>query len=137
MVDWAAIRQDGFQDFAMSVMPPTLQLPALPHAVTTFLQKSADETVELKELADILETDAGLTMDLLKRVNSSATAIKSTVKSVLQALSLLGRGPSRLFVTAVGAEGAMKARKSKLINQQAFWNSCHRKLHDWSFRLWR
>ena len=84
MVDWAAIRQEGFQDFAMSVMPPTLQLPALPHAVTTFLQKSADETVELKELADILETDAGLTMDLLKRVNSSATAIKSTVKSVLQ-----------------------------------------------------
>ena len=33
-MDWAAIRAEGLANFTMAVMPPTIQLPALPHAVT-------------------------------------------------------------------------------------------------------
>ena len=44
-IDWAAERTEGLSDFSLSVMPPTLSLPALPHAVTAFLQRSADESV--------------------------------------------------------------------------------------------
>jgi HD-like signal output (HDOD) protein len=124
MINWAKLRADGLSDFALSVMPPKLQLPTLPHPVTSFLQRSADESVPLEDLARILETDAGLTVELLKRVNSSSTALRIKIKSVAQALALLGRRPSRLFVTMIGTEGSVRSRKSKLINQNAFWNAC-------------
>jgi HD-like signal output (HDOD) protein len=124
MIDWAAIREEGLSDFSLSVMPPNLALPALPHAVTRFLERSADEDVSLEELARIVETDAGLTVELLKRVNSASSGLSVRVKSVGQALALLGRQPSRMFMTTIGTEGAIRARKSKLINQNSFWNVC-------------
>jgi serine/threonine-protein kinase len=124
MIDWAAIRSEGLSDFSLSVMPPTLSLPALPHAVTRFLERSADDNVPLEELARIVETDAGLTVELLKRVNSSASGLSARVKSVSQALALLGRRPTRMFLTTIGTEGAIRSRKSRLINQNSFWNVC-------------
>ena len=71
MVDWAAIRDEALAGFTMLLMAPKVQLPALPHAVTLFVERSGDETVPLKELAEILETDSGLTIELLDHVNSS------------------------------------------------------------------
>jgi HD-like signal output (HDOD) protein len=124
MIDWAAMRTEGLSNFSLSVMPPTLSLPALPHAVTKFLERSADESVPLDDLARIVETDAGLTVELLKRVNSSSNGLAVRVKSVSQALALLGRRPTRMFLTTIGTEGAIRARKSKLINQNSFWNVC-------------
>ncbi len=124
MIDWAAVREEGLSDFSLSVMPPNLALPALPHAVTRFLERSADQNVSLDELARIVETDAGLTVELLKRVNSASSGLSVRVKSVGQALALLGRQPSRMFLTTIGTEGAIRARKSKLINQNSFWNVC-------------
>jgi len=122
-MDWKAIREEGLKDFSMAAIPPTIELPALPHAVTAFMDKSADESVSIKDLADILETDTGLTFELLKHVNSSFMALRQQAKSVFQAISLLGRRQSRMLVFAKGTEAAMRARKSKLINQAAFWNA--------------
>ncbi|HET6328207.1 MAG TPA: HDOD domain-containing protein [Planctomycetaceae bacterium] len=123
-IDWAGLRAEGLSGFSLSVMPPTLSLPALPHAVTVFLQRSADESVPLEDLARIVETDAGLTVELLKRVNSASSGISVRVKSISQALALLGRRPTRMFLTTIGTEAAIRARKSKLINQNSFWNVC-------------
>lgn len=126
-MDWAAIRTEGLANFTMSVMPPTIQLPALPHAVTLFMERSSNETGSLKDLAEIVETDAGLTVEMLKYVNSSFLGLRQQAKTVFQALSLLGRRQSRMLVMATGAQAAMQSRKSKLINQQAFWNACLQK----------
>jgi serine/threonine-protein kinase len=60
---------------------------------------------------------------LLKYVNSSFLGLRQKATTVFQALSLLGRRQSRMLVMATGAQAAMQARKSKLINQQAFWNA--------------
>jgi len=122
-IDWAAIRSEGLAGFTMSVLPPTIQLPALPHAVTLFMERSADENVPLNDLSDILETDAGLTVEVLKYINSSFLARRQKTRSVYQALSLLGRRQSRTFVFATGTEAALRSRKSKLINHSNFWNA--------------
>jgi HD-like signal output (HDOD) protein len=126
-MDWAGIRSEGLSGFAMTAIPPTIQLPALPHAVTLFMQRSTDEVTPLEELAKILETDASLTIELLRYVNSSFLGLRQKAKSVQQALSLLGRRRSRMLVFATGTEAALRARKSKLINQGAFWNACLQK----------
>jgi HD-like signal output (HDOD) protein len=122
-MDWATIRAEGLATFTMEVMPPTIQLPALPHAVTLFLERSADEASTERDLAEILETDTGLTFELLKYVNSSFLGLRQKATTVNQALSLLGRRQSRMLVMATGAQASLQARKSKLINQQAFWNA--------------
>ena len=121
-MDWAAICDEAFAGFQLSSIPPTVELPALPYVVTLFVQRSRDETVPLKELAAILETDSALTIELLKYVNSSSGGLRNKAKTVLQALSLLGCGRSRLFVIATGIEAAMRARLSKLMDQTAFWS---------------
>jgi HD-like signal output (HDOD) protein len=123
VVDWAAIRDEALGDASTSLVPPTVQFPALPHAVTLFVQRSRDESVPLQELAKVLEADAGLTVQLLKYVNSSFLAVKKKVVSVVQALSLLGSQQSLRFVIATGMEAAIRAHDSKLINQNTFWST--------------
>ncbi len=123
VMDWAVIREEALAGLTVSVMPPKVRLPALPHAVTLFVQRSRDETVLLKDLAKILETDAGLTIQLLKYVNSSFLAVQKKVVSAFQALSILGCQHSLRFVIATGMEAAIRAHDSKLINQNAFWST--------------
>lgn len=122
-IDWAAIREEALGDFTADALPPTLELPALPHAVTLFVQKSNDPNVAAKDLAKIIETDAGLTVELLKYVNSAYMGLRHRAGNVQQAISLLGQRQSKMFVVTTGMEAAVRARKSKLINQTCFWNA--------------
>jgi len=122
-VDWAALRDEALEGLTLSLIPPKVSLPTLPSAVTSFAKRSLDETVSLRELAEILETDAGLTLRLLKHVNSAFVAVQGKIKSVIQALSLLGCVGSRRFVLVAGMESAIRAHNSKLINQNAFWST--------------
>jgi HD-like signal output (HDOD) protein len=95
--------------------------------VTRFIDRSKDEQVTLKELAAIVETDTGLTLELLRHVNSAFLGLRQKAKTVQQALSLLGLRQSRLFLIATGTQAAICARKSKLIHQTGFWNACLQK----------
>lgn len=121
-IDWAGIRQEVLGTFTIAALPPTLSLPALPLAVTQFIEKSNNANVQLKQLASILETDTGLTLELLRYCNSTFVGLRHKVKGVLQALSILGLRQSRMFVISTGMQAAIQAKKSKLINQACFWN---------------
>ena len=122
-IDWAEIREQTLKDFTLAALPPTLKLPSLPHAVTEFAQASNREGVSVKELAGIVETDAGLTVELLKHVNSAFVGMRHKATSVQPALSMLGLRPSRTLLMTTGMKAAVQARKSKLINQSCFWNA--------------
>ncbi|MFO0917825.1 MAG: HDOD domain-containing protein [Planctomycetaceae bacterium] len=122
-IDWTRLREETLGTFTLTGLPPTLQLPALPHAVTTFIERSKDSRISLKDLAGIVETDAGLTLELLKHVNSAFVGLRQKAKTVQQAISLLGLRQSRLYLIAAGTQAAICARKSKLLNQTSFWNS--------------
>lgn len=121
MTDWARLVKDTLGQFTTNVLPPNMKLPALPQAVTQFIQASSDPDVELKALGKIIETDSGLTMELLKHVNSAHFGLKSRAGSAQHALSLLGVGPSRNLLIAVGTKAAIQSRQSRLINQSSFW----------------
>lgn len=125
--DWAAVLKEALGDIANAVLPPTMSLPALPVAVTQFVEKSNDPKVEFKDLAKIVETDSGLTIELLKYVNSAFMGLKTKAGTVMHALSLLGMRPSKNLLITVGTKGAVQARQSKLINQNCFWNAAMQK----------
>jgi HD-like signal output (HDOD) protein len=121
-MNWAKLADEALAGFPLSSIPPTVELPALPHVVTLFVQRSRDEAAPLHELAEVLETDSALTIELLKYVNSSSCGLRSKAKTVLQAITLLGCARCRLFVIATGMEAAVRAQCSKLIDQTAFWS---------------
>jgi len=126
-MDWSAICDEALGDFTTSALPPTLSLPALPHAVTLYLEKVKDPDVGAKELAGIIETDSGLTLELLKHVNSAFMGVRNKTGNVQQALSLLGQRQSKSFIVTTGMQAAVRAKKSKLINQANFWNASFQK----------
>ncbi|GAB4156162.1 MAG: hypothetical protein Tsb009_33060 [Planctomycetaceae bacterium] len=122
-LNWSAILDKTLGNFSVSTLPPTLELPALPQAVTQYVQKSSDPNVELKELAKIVETDSGLTAAVLKYVNSSFMGLRTKAKNVQQALSLMGRRQAKMHIVTTATQAAIRAKKSKLINQSVFWTS--------------
>lgn len=126
-IDWAAVRDEKLGQFTLAAFPPTLQLPALPHAVTRFIERSKDESAGLKELGSIVETDTGLTLELLKHVNSAFIGLREKARTVHQAIGLLGIRQSKLFLISTGMQAAVRAKRSKLINQACFWNACLQK----------
>ncbi|MCG6157163.1 HDOD domain-containing protein [Rubinisphaera margarita] len=126
-ISWTAIVQEELADLAFAELPATMKLPALPVAVTEFMQKSKQPDTSLKELAAIVESDSGLTLELLRHVNSSALGLRHRASSVQQALALLGQRQSTIFMVTTGMQAAVRARQSKLIHQGCFWNACMQK----------
>ncbi len=120
-VNWTELRRSLLGDHDPAMLPPKIQLPMLPHAVLEFSRKADDPNSSASELARIVETDSGLTCDLLKYVNSSKVGIRQKVATAQQAITTLGIRPCKLFLLTAGVEHAMKSRQSKLINFQAFW----------------
>ena len=90
--------------FTVSAFPPNMTLPALPLAVTQFVQKSSDPNAAIKDLVQIIETDSCLTLELLKQVNSAAVGLRTRAGSAMQALSVLGLRSSRNLVITAGAK---------------------------------
>jgi HD-like signal output (HDOD) protein len=122
-INWDAIVDEHLNGFTAAQLPPSLKLPALPHAATMFIQKANDESTPIADLARIIETDSGLTTELLKYVNSSFIGLRSKAKTVQHTLTLLGRKPAKMHIVTTATQGAVRARQSKLINQASFWNA--------------
>lgn len=122
-VNWSSIIDESLGDFTLAELPPTLELPALPHAVTQFTEKAGQDEVDLQELAGIVETDTGLTVELLRHVNSTFVGLRNKAKNVHHAMSMLGLRQTKSFVISTGMRAAVQARQSKLINQSSFWTA--------------
>lgn len=126
-IDWKELCAETIGDFQLTALPSTLKLPALPVAVTRFLEKSKDPDADIKELSKLIETDAGLTLELLRHVNSAFIGLRHQASSVQQAISLLGLKQVKMFIVSNGMQSAVRARKSRLIHQAGFWNACLQK----------
>jgi HD-like signal output (HDOD) protein len=123
-IDWTQLREASLKPFSLASLPATLKLPALPSAVAAFIKKSRDPKADLKDLARIVETDTGLTLELLKYINASQFGLRQKAKTALQAISMLGLRQTKLVVIATGAQAAVRSRRSKLFSPTCYWNSC-------------
>jgi HD-like signal output (HDOD) protein len=119
-IQWTKLRQQLIGERNESVMPPRVKLPMLPQALLEFSRKADDPAAGPAELGKIIESDTGLTCDLLRYVNSSTFGLRNKASTAQQAIAMLGIRPAKLFLMSAGVEHAMRACKSKLINLQAF-----------------
>ena len=120
MIDWARLRATLLPETSRRLVPANIKLPILPIAVTKFSQRADDPNVEIRELGKIIETDSGLTTELLKHVNSSALGLRKKASTAQQAISALGIRGSKLLILTTAVKRSMKGTESKLINIQNF-----------------
>lgn len=122
MVDWAETRESLLGESEATLLPD-VKLPVLPQAVSEFAQKADDPDCSIRQLSAIVETDSGLTFQLLKNVNSSANGLKHRIASVQHAISSLGIRRTKLCLMSAAIQNAMPAGKLRMINLAAFWNT--------------
>ncbi len=120
--DWKQLSASSVASVKADLLPKSVELPALPTAVTEFVQKAANPNFSAAELARIVEKDSALTVELLKHVNSSLYALRRPVRCVRDAIVHIGVNTARMHLLAVGMRAATRALKTKLINQRNFWN---------------
>lgn len=122
-IDWEKLRKTIVADGTEAALPPSIKLPVLPSALTEFRNLAADPDVDTNRLSQIVASDAGLSAELLKNVNSCKTGSgRARVTSVKQALLTVGIKGTLLHLTASVLKESMKSSSSKLINFQNFWN---------------
>lgn len=123
MIDWPGIRTSVLGNECCTDGIPKVQLPVLPAAVTEFSQRADDPDCNIEDLATIVESDTGLTCQLLRSVNASSNGLKHQIASPHHAIASLGIRRTKLHLITAALQNALPARKLKLINLQSFWNA--------------
>ena len=98
-------------------------LPTFPALYLDALQQVRDSTSSAATLADVLALDPGLTMRLLGTVNSAAFGLRSPVKSVHHAVSMLGRGHIESMLISLATHSALPADPCGGFEPHRFWRA--------------
>ena len=122
LLNWANLRANALESIQSVSIPNDIEIPALPQAVTEFSQRAADPDVELRELASIVETSAGLTVELLKFVNTARLRTTSPIGDVSTAIARVGIRSASSYLIATGVKAANKSLGSKLIHHGHAWS---------------
>lgn len=121
MVEWDKIREKALGNQADFSLPDDVKLPMMRSVVTKFTQKANDPNFPSKKLGEIIESDTGLTCDLLRHVNSAAFGLRKQVSTPGQAITLLGLKKTKLLLLTSAVKGMLDSQQSKLINIKNFW----------------
>jgi HD-like signal output (HDOD) protein len=123
VIDWSGIRTSVLGDECSKEGIPQVQLPVLPAAVTEFSQKADDPDCDIDELSAIIESDTGLTCQLLRNANASTNGLKHRIASPHHAIAAMGIRRTKLHLITAAMQNALPAKQLKLINLASFWNA--------------
>ncbi|MED5374642.1 MAG: HDOD domain-containing protein [Myxococcota bacterium] len=121
---FAALRKTLFGDPREKLLDALGEapMPTFPQVANAALDKLRDPTSSLRDVGLILEQDPGLSIRLLKTVNSPAFGLRRPCTSVAHAASLMGRAQLESMVLAV-AVNAATPKKAPGFNRQQFWQA--------------
>jgi HD-like signal output (HDOD) protein len=81
------------------------RLPPFPAVATKLLRLLADEDVAIKKIVELIKSDAALTAELLRIVNSPIYGFPARISSLQNAITLLGFQTVRSFALTVSMKG--------------------------------
>jgi putative nucleotidyltransferase with HDIG domain len=97
------------------------ELPALPLVVNELLASFDDPDVELGELAAKIANDQALAAKTLRLANSSFYGLQSKVRTISQAIAVLGFDSVRALVVGAGVIGGFGAGRGSSFDFDGFW----------------
>lgn len=96
-------------------------LPALPQAVLEARQLLASDDVAFEPLADAISHDAALAADLLRLANSSLYGLSGRVRTVRDAVSVLGLRNLDMLLTAAAMRSALRPSEGGPFDTVSHW----------------
>jgi putative nucleotidyltransferase with HDIG domain len=96
-------------------------LPSLSSVVAELIRTFGDAEVATFELADQISKDQALAAKTLRLANSSFYGLQSRVRTIDQAIAVLGFDSVRSLVTAAGVVGQFSGTHSGTFDFTAFW----------------
>ena len=96
-------------------------LPALPLVVSELLASFDDPDVDLGQLAGKIAHDQALAAKTLRLANSSFYGLQSRVRTIGQAIQVLGFDSVRALVVGAGVIGGFEAGREKGFDFDGFW----------------
>lgn len=120
MIDWMKLRQDLIGEYDSARLPPKISIPVMPQAMLSFLQRAEDPNVTATELGKIIEADSGLTVELLRYLNSSAFAMRQKISSAQRAIAILGINRCKLFLLSASMQKVMTPKKMAVLKPETF-----------------
>ncbi|MET0981916.1 MAG: HDOD domain-containing protein [Telluria sp.] len=103
------------------VIKATRDLPSLPSVVLELISTLERSDVDIATLANKISRDQALTAKTLRLANSSFYGMASKVKTVNQAITVLGFDSTRTLVTAGGIIDCFSAGQGDHIDVAGFW----------------
>ncbi|TFW32342.1 HDOD domain-containing protein [Massilia horti] len=96
-------------------------LPTLPTVVVQLIQTFDRADVSVAELAAQISKDQAIAAKTLRLANSSFYGLQSRVKTIDQAITVLGFDSVRSLVTAAGVVGQFSGAQNEHFDFTAFW----------------
>lgn len=123
MINWEQLRRQHLDAANEDILPKDWELPVFPQSVSEFVRLADKDGTSIKQLAEVLEVDHNMTVELLRHVNSASFGRRHKANTVLQALTHLGVRRSKLFLLTAAVQSSMSTVKTDLINLPDFWSS--------------
>lgn len=98
------------------------QLPAMPAVVQDVINSFDDPNLDVKDLAEKISHDQGLSTKVLRVANSSFYGLSRQVATVHDAVVVLGFGSIRSLVLAAGFVHAFPDTSPGLFERKQFWH---------------
>lgn len=103
------------------------EVPTFPAAVVKTLETLRAPDSSAGDVADALSVDPGLTVQLLKLVNSAGFGPSRPVSAIDQAVAVAGFGAVESIVLSVGVNGALPNVSVEGFDQTRFWMAASRR----------
>ncbi|GMV24396.1 MAG: hypothetical protein AMXMBFR58_04270 [Phycisphaerae bacterium] len=96
-------------------------LPSLPAVAVRVIELTGDRNVSLKELADTIQNDQGLSAKVLRTVNSSYYGLRTRCATINKALVLLGLGPVKALALGFSLVASQQIDPRSGFDLVAYW----------------
>lgn len=104
-----------------------VELPTFPGVILEALDLIRRPDISASEVATALQADPGVTIRLLRLVNSAAFAPSRPVTTISQAVAIAGLGAVESMLLAVGVNTALPNVDVDGLNQRRFWQAAARR----------
>jgi putative nucleotidyltransferase with HDIG domain len=122
----ADLKETPFSVIAKSLINEVKSLPQFPDNITKIIKLLADKNVDLSTIAGVIIKDPSLTADLLKLANSAFFMLPKRVKSIEEALKIIGLKGLRNLIYSYGTITTLEKYFGKTPKLELIWQHSYK-----------
>lgn len=98
-----------------------IEVPPLPAVATRLISEFNRAEPDMQEITKIISSDLEISSKVIRTVNSSLFGLPNQIKSIQQAIPLLGLRSIRTIALSYAMKKSLPKPSGKLFNHEAFW----------------